>query len=95
MLAKDTVARRLNSEDGISFTEFSYQVLQGNDYLHLFDEYHCTLQLGGNDQWGNLTSGPGPDPQGAWRGCQRVHQPDHHRRPGQEVRQVRGQRRVD
>ena len=57
MLAKDTVARRLNSEDGISFTEFSYQVLQGNDYLHLFDEYHCTLQLGGNDQWGNLTSG--------------------------------------
>ena len=57
MLAKDTVARRLNSEDGISFTEFSYQVLQGNDYLHLFDEYRCTLQLGGNDQWGNLTSG--------------------------------------
>lgn len=57
MLSKDTVARRLNSEDGISFTEFSYQVLQGNDYLHLFDEYGCTLQLGGNDQWGNLTSG--------------------------------------
>lgn len=57
MLAKDTVARRLSSEDGISFTEFSYQVLQGNDYLHLFDEYGCTLQLGGNDQWGNLTSG--------------------------------------
>ena len=57
MLAKDTVARRLNSEDGISFTEFSYQVLQGNDFLHLFDEYHCTLELGGSDQWGNLTSG--------------------------------------
>lgn len=57
MLAKDTVARRLNSEDGISFTEFSYQVLQGNDFLHLYDEYGCTLQLGGNDQWGNLTSG--------------------------------------
>ncbi|KFI46664.1 tyrosyl-tRNA synthetase [Bifidobacterium bohemicum] len=57
MLAKDTVARRLNSEEGISFTEFSYQVLQGNDFLHLYDEYGCTLQLGGSDQWGNLTSG--------------------------------------
>lgn len=57
MLAKDTVARRLNSEDGISFTEFSYQVLQGNDFLHLYDEYGCVLQLGGSDQWGNLTSG--------------------------------------
>ncbi|MBT1165770.1 tyrosine--tRNA ligase [Bifidobacterium simiarum] len=57
MLAKDTVARRLNSEEGISFTEFSYQVLQGNDFLHLYDEYGCTLELGGSDQWGNLTSG--------------------------------------
>ncbi|WEV52165.1 tyrosine--tRNA ligase [Bifidobacterium sp. ESL0798] len=57
MLAKDTVARRLKSDEGISFTEFSYQVLQGNDFLHLFDEYECTLQLGGSDQWGNLTSG--------------------------------------
>lgn len=57
MLSKDTVARRLNSEEGISFTEFSYQVLQGNDFLQLYDQYHCTLQLGGSDQWGNLTSG--------------------------------------
>ena len=57
MLAKDTVARRLESQEGISFTEFSYQVLQGNDFLHLFDEYGCTLELGGSDQWGNLTSG--------------------------------------
>ncbi|MDO4913607.1 MAG: tyrosine--tRNA ligase [Bifidobacteriaceae bacterium] len=57
MLAKDIVARRLNSEEGISFTEFSYQVLQGNDYLHLYDEFNCTLQLGGSDQWGNLTAG--------------------------------------
>ncbi|WEV68483.1 tyrosine--tRNA ligase [Bifidobacterium sp. ESL0775] len=57
MLAKDTVARRLKSDEGISFTEFSYQVLQGNDFLHLFDEYDCTLELGGSDQWGNLTSG--------------------------------------
>ena len=51
------MARRLNSDEGISFTEFSYQVLQGNDFLELFDHYHCTLQLGGSDQWGNLTSG--------------------------------------
>ncbi|MCI1901745.1 MAG: tyrosine--tRNA ligase [Bifidobacteriaceae bacterium] len=57
MLAKDTVARRLNSDEGISFTEFSYQVLQGNDFLHLFDEFGVVLETGGNDQWGNLTSG--------------------------------------
>lgn len=57
MLSKDIVARRLNSEEGISFTEFSYQVLQGNDYLHLYDNFDCVLELGGSDQWGNLTSG--------------------------------------
>lgn len=57
MLAKDIVARRLNSDEGISFAEFSYQVLQGNDFLHLYDQYHCTLELGGSDQWGNLTAG--------------------------------------
>ncbi|MPV51177.1 tyrosine--tRNA ligase [Pseudactinotalea sp. HY160] len=57
MLAKDTVARRLASDEGISFTEFSYQILQGMDYLELFRRYGCTLQTGGNDQWGNLVSG--------------------------------------
>ena len=57
MISKDIVARRLNSEEGISFTEFSYQVLQGNDYLHLYDHFNCVLELGGSDQWGNLTSG--------------------------------------
>ena len=57
MLAKDTVARRLNSEQGISFTEFSYQILQGMDYLELFRRYGVTLQTGGSDQWGNLLSG--------------------------------------
>ena len=57
MLSKDVVARRLKSEDGISFTEFSYQVLQGNDFLHLYDAFRCTLEIGGSDQWGNLTSG--------------------------------------
>ncbi len=57
MLAKDTVARRLASEEGISFTEFSYQILQGLDYLELYRRHGCTLQTGGNDQWGNLLSG--------------------------------------
>ena len=57
MLAKDTVARRLASDEGISFTEFSYQLLQGMDFLELNRRYDCTLQTGGNDQWGNLLSG--------------------------------------
>lgn len=57
MLAKDTVARRLASEEGISFTEFSYQILQGYDFLELHRRYDCSLQTGGNDQWGNLLSG--------------------------------------
>ena len=57
MIKKDIVARRLESDEGISYTEFSYQVLQGMDFLHLFREYGCVLQTGGSDQWGNLTSG--------------------------------------
>ena len=57
MIRKDAVAARLNSDEGISYTEFSYQLLQGLDYLHLFREYGCTLQTGGQDQWGNLTAG--------------------------------------
>jgi tyrosyl-tRNA synthetase len=57
MLSKDAVSARLNSEHGISYTEFSYQILQGYDYLELFRRYNCTLQMGGSDQWGNLTSG--------------------------------------
>jgi len=57
MLAKETVAARLNSDEGLSFTEFSYQILQGMDYLELYRRFDCTLQTGGNDQWGNLTSG--------------------------------------
>ena len=57
MLAKETVAARLKSEGGLSFTEFSYQILQGMDFLELFRRYGCTLQTGGNDQWGNLISG--------------------------------------
>lgn len=57
MLSKDIVARRLESDEGISYTEFSYQVLQANDYLELFRRYNCTLEVGGNDQWGNLVGG--------------------------------------
>ncbi|MHC6231331.1 tyrosine--tRNA ligase [Arthrobacter sp. MMS24-T111] len=57
MLRKDAVASRLNSDEGISYTEFSYQILQGMDYLQLYRDYGCVLQTGGSDQWGNLTSG--------------------------------------
>lgn len=57
MLSKEAVSARLNSEAGISYTEFSYQILQGLDYLELFRTYDCVLQTGGSDQWGNLTSG--------------------------------------
>ncbi|WP_442786471.1 tyrosine--tRNA ligase [Leifsonia sp. AG29] len=57
MLKKDAVAARLNSDEGISYTEFSYQILQGMDFLELFRQYGCVLQTGGSDQWGNLTSG--------------------------------------
>jgi tyrosyl-tRNA synthetase len=57
MLAKEAVSARLNSESGISFTEFSYQLLQAMDYLELFRRYGCTLQTGGSDQWGNITAG--------------------------------------
>ena len=57
MLAKEAVSARLNSEAGISYTEFSYQILQGMDYLELYRRYGCRLQTGGSDQWGNLTAG--------------------------------------
>jgi tyrosyl-tRNA synthetase len=57
MLSKDAVSARLNSEAGISYTEFSYQILQGMDFLELFRRNNCVLQIGGSDQWGNLTSG--------------------------------------
>ena len=57
MLAKESVKRRIESEDGITYTEFSYSLLQSYDFLELYDRYGCTLQMGGSDQWGNLTSG--------------------------------------
>ena len=55
MMAKDSVKKRI--ETGISFTEFSYQLMQGYDFLYLFENYNCTLQMGGSDQWGNITTG--------------------------------------
>jgi tyrosyl-tRNA synthetase len=57
MLAKDSVKLRLEQEQGMSFTEFSYMLLQAYDYLVLFDKYKCTLQVGGSDQWGNIVAG--------------------------------------
>lgn len=57
MLAKDAVSARLDSDTGISYAEFSYQVLQGMDFLELYRRHGCTLQIGGSDQWGNLTAG--------------------------------------
>lgn len=59
MMAKESVQKRLNGEarDGLSFTEFSYQLLQGYDFLHLYETKGCRLQLGGSDQWGNITTG--------------------------------------
>ena len=57
MLSKDAVSARLNSDTGISYTEFSYQILQGYDFLELYRRYGCMMQTGGSDQWGNLTAG--------------------------------------
>lgn len=57
MMAKESVKRRLQSEDGITYTEFTYMMLQAYDFLELYNRYDCTLQLGGSDQWGNILAG--------------------------------------
>ena len=57
MMGKESVRKRLQSEVGMSFTEFSYQLLQAYDFLHLYRQYQCVLQVGGDDQWGNITAG--------------------------------------
>ena len=57
MLAKESVKRRIESEEGITYTEFSYALLQAYDFLKLFDDFNCTLQVGGSDQWGNIVAG--------------------------------------
>ena len=67
MIARDSVKNRLASEHGISYTEFSYMLLQANDYLWLHDHHDCHLQVGGADQWGNLVSGVDLIRRAAWR----------------------------
>src|SRR5258706_515575 len=57
MLARDSVKRRIDSDEGITYTEFSYSLLQAYDFLMLFDRFNCTLQMGGSDQWGNIVAG--------------------------------------
>ncbi len=57
MLGRESVRARLHSDAGMSYTEFSYQLLQGYDFLHLYDQVGCTVQVGGSDQWGNITAG--------------------------------------
>jgi tyrosyl-tRNA synthetase len=59
MMSKDSVKKRIGSEskDGMSFTEFSYQLVQGTDFLHLYNNFNCKLQMGGSDQWGNIVTG--------------------------------------
>ena len=59
MMAKDSVKKRLGKEsnEGMSFTEFTYQLIQGYDFLYLFNKYDCKIQIGGSDQWGNITTG--------------------------------------
>ncbi len=57
MMSKDSVRKRIEGETGISFTEFTYQLIQGYDYFHLYTNHNCKLQMGGSDQWGNITTG--------------------------------------
>ena len=87
MLAKESVKRRIESEDGISYTEFSYSLLQAYDFLTLFDRYGCTLQMGGSDQWGNIVAGSGPDSEAARRQGLRPGDAARHDGVGREVRE--------
>lgn len=103
MLAKDSVSKRISSENSMSFAEFAYQCLQSNDFLHLHQRFGCICQVGGSDQWGNITSGidfvkrvtshvpicePFPLVR-AWR-----HRAAADQQSGTQVRQVGGQRRL-
>ena len=92
MMAKDSVKKRFNGEgDGMSFTEFTYQLVQGYDFLHLYQTMNCKIQLGGADQWGNITTGTelirrklGPEAEA----------PAHHQGRRHEVRQDRERQRM-
>src|SRR5581483_9218365 len=57
MMSKDSVKKRIEGESGISFTEFTYQLIQGYDFFHLYKQHNCKVQMGGSDQWGNITTG--------------------------------------
>ncbi len=94
MLKKDAVSARLNSEAGISYTEFSYQILQGLDYLELHRQYGCVLQTGGSDQWGKPHERHrSRAPRRGGLGARHRHAADHQQRR-HEVRQERGQRHL-
>ncbi len=92
MLKKDAVSARLNSTEGISYTEFSYQILQGMDFLQLHRDYGCVLQTGGSDQWEQSHQWGGPHPQGRRAHRARDRYPAHHQLRRHQVRQERGQR---
>ena len=90
MLAKEAVGARLAAEQGISYTEFSYQILQGMDFLELYRRYGCTLQIGGSDQWGNLTAGLDLIRRVERRAGARARHPADHQGRRHQVRQDRG-----
>ena len=92
MLARDTVKRRL--ESGISYTEFSYVLLQSMDYLNLYREHGVTLQFGGSDQWGNITGGAELIRRADGGARPRLRDAAHHQDRRHEVRQDRGRRPV-
>ena len=93
MMAKDSVKKRFNGEgEGMSFTEFTYQLVQAYDFLHLYETVGCKLQLGGADQWGNIRHGADP-PQGRRRGF-RPHLPADYQSRRHQVRQDRERQRM-
>ena len=94
MIRKEAVARRLESDQGISYTEFSYQMLQALDYLELYRSRGCTLQIGGSDQWGNITAGVDLVHRVEGRSVHALATPLLVDSTGTQVRQVGGQRRV-
>ena len=94
MLARESVRARLEA-GGISYTEFSYQILQAMDFLELYRRQDCTLQIGGSDQWGNLVAGRRPDPPGRRRLGPRPGHPADHQAGRHQVRQDRGRRHLD
>ena len=94
LLAKESVKRRLESEEGISYTEFSYSLLQAYDFLVLHDRFNCRLQIGGSDQWGNIVAGAdliqkAARHAGAWAGDAAAHDVER-----DEVRQDGSRHRV-